>query len=553
MHVSAWGGNRLGARRLQTTGRHVKILGLTAILVLVLSSSILAQGLYPIYGIHFWSPSASSGPIQIQNGKAMWTVEMLYTTQTKYWDSNKWWDEYYRLWEIRNKGFRIILRVDYRPDLTIPANNDFSAKKDFAQTCQTIAAWFSPFIHAMIIGNELKEYPNSPISAEWYAKVFNNADPSDTFTVYRMVKAQAPALLVGIYAPGGWPGENDLKFWRKVVDSVKKDANGKPEIDCFPLHAYSGGSTVSPNSPGCPSTLVAENPRFASGYDFNGFVPYMKEIYARFGASKPVYITESNTQWFFGPWDQCLKYSEESYRPGWIKEAFTAIDCWNKANDIKIAALCWYVWNAQCADVNVCDQWQNSLERMDNWRLSTARNDFFDTTKSRHLVPGFPGDVIRIQAEHYSNSDTREARGYTNGIANVDYFDTTPGNQGGWFRSEDVDIMRDATGGHFVYRTSPGEWLRYESLFGGRWYKLRVCFARPYSGGSRINLWIDGVRRFTMTLDDSDDKGETFELLESATIVFIPEGVHNLKLEFLDGRLYVDWFELRPVTVGGPQ
>ncbi|MEJ5297521.1 MAG: carbohydrate-binding domain-containing protein [Armatimonadota bacterium] len=553
MHVRAWGSNRRGAGRLQTTGRHVKTLGLTAILVLALSSSLLAQGLYPIYGIHFWSPSASSGPIQIQNGRQMWTVEMLYTTQAKNWDINRWVDEYYRLAAIQQAGFRIILRVDYHPSLTIPPTNDWAAKQEFASMCQTFAAWFSPFVHAMIIGNELKEYPNSPISAEWYAKVFNNADPSDFYTVYRLVKAQAPNMLVGIYAPGGWPGESDLRFWRRVLDSVKKDANGRPQIDCFPLHAYSGASTVRPNSPVCPETLVAENPRFASGYDFNGFIPYIKEIYSRFGASKPVYITETNTQWYFGPWDGCLRYSEDSYRPGWLKEAFTAIDCWNKANDIKICALCWYVWASQCSDRNVCDQHQNSLERLDNWRLTAARNDFFDTTKNRLLVAGFPGDIIRVQAEHYTNSDTREARGYTNGLSGIDYYDTTAGNEGGWFRTEDVDIMRDASGGHFIYRTSPGEWLRYESLFGGRWYKLRVNFARPFSGGSRINFWIDGINRFQMTLDDPDDLGETFHLQESLNSVYVPEGVHNLRLEILDGRLYIDWFELVPVASGGPQ
>jgi hypothetical protein len=56
-----------------------------------------------------------------------------------------------------------------------------------------------------------------------------------------------------------------------------------------------------------------------------------------------------------------------------------------------------------------------------------------------------------------------------------------------------------------------------------------------------------------MTLDDPDDVGETFHLQESVNSVYVPEGVHNLRLEILDGRLYIDWFELVPVASGGPQ
>ncbi len=557
MSKSVLGSIRRASRRVQSGGRGLRIVVFAWLLALLTCAGALAQGAYPVFGIHFWSPSASYGPIQIQNGKPMWTVEMLYTQEVKNWDANKWSEETRRLQEIYLRGFRIILRIDYAYYATVPYNNDWNAKQDFVYWTFRIATQFSPFLHAIIIGNELKEYPGSPISPEWYARIFNSPDDTDFWTVYRLVKNSCPHILLGIYAPGGWPGSGDISFWEKVVHNVRKDANGKPQIDCFPLHAYSGASTVS--------DIRAENPRYGDECDWKGFVPYIRRIYSIFGPSKPVYITETNTQWFFGKWDTFLNYSALSYRQGWLKEAFTAVRTWNMANDIKICALCWYVWHAQCTDVDYCDQWQNSLERTDDrsLMLPTARQDYYDITLGNSIsyAPGNPGGPIRFQFEEYTNSDTREGRGWTNGInfldyssgiPGVDYYDTTRGNRENYFRWDDVDIRRDDGYGYAVNWTDPGEWLMYRGLFGGQTYRLRVRFARPLAGSSRVRVSVDGVQRAEITLDDPDDSGATWHIAEGTQNIFIRAGDHRIRVDLVDGRLWLDWFELVPVT-GGPQ
>ena len=539
MHVSAWGSIRRGARRLQTTGRHVKILGLTAILVLVLSSSILAQGLYPIYGIHFWSPSASSGTIQIQNGKAMWTVEMLYAAEVRTWqDSDPRWQQLRnRYRDIRSKNIRIILRVDQAPGFTIPPQDDWLEKSRFADTCRKIAQKVGDLLEAMIIGNELPESQN--VTASWYAKVFNNADPADPNSVYPLVKSVRSSLKVGMYAPGGWWTAERENFWKNAVSFMKKDANGLPQVDCFPLHAYSGAAHTS--------TTLTEDPRFPSLYDFKGFVPHIKNIYSIFGASKPVYITETNTYWYYGPWNNNLLYSDQSYRTGWIREAFEAVDQWNKSNDIKICALCWYVWHPECTDVNVCDQWQNALERQDNARLNAARADFASVTRDFNYTPGAPG-MITIYARNFSNSDTEGARGRTNGVAGVDYFDTTPGNSGNSYRWQDVDIKDKS----IVTNTASGEWLRYESLFGGQWYRFVARLSKQGAGKSRVALDVDGLRLFQIEFDDPDDNGATFHTVGGLQAQFIEAGAHVLRLVFLDGGVSITEFSLVPAPPAGP-
>src|SRR3954447_25556980 len=70
-----------------------------------------------------------------------------------------------------------------------------------------------------------------------------------------------------------------------------------------------------------------------------------------------------------------------------------------------------------------------------------------------------PGQVVRpipvpgrIEAENYDTSGP-----------SVSYFDLTPGNSGGVYRTDDVDIeaTQDSGGGYDVGWISSGEWLNY--------------------------------------------------------------------------------------------
>jgi hypothetical protein len=503
------------------------------VLLASMSGSVFAQGNYPIYGIHFFSDSVSQGSLQIQNGRPMWTVELLYTQDTHNWDDYRWQQERSKFQNIRNKNFRIILRVDRSWQLSIPAKNDWEGRYYFAMDCKKIAQKLGDLLEAMIIGNEFvtSSDPDYPYTGEWYATVFNAGDDN---CVYQQVKSVSN-VKVGIYAPGGWPGSENLDFWDKVVNNVRKDANNKPQIDCFPLHAYSGASTIYDTN--------AEDPRFGDECDFRGFVPYMRRIYSIFGATKPVYITETNTQWYYGQWATDQRFSQDSYRSCWLKEAFQAIDEWNWGNDLKVCAFCWFVWQYQCVDG--CDQHQNALCRTDNWRLNEARSDYYWVTANKWMVPGNPGSNIRIQAENYRNSNTDYGRGTTNGVSGVDYYDTTSGNIMNFFRHEDVDVYVDPYYTTvFVGWTAPGEWLKYESLFGGYNYKLKFRFSRGISGSSKVRLQVDGVTKWTMYLDDPDDNWDTYHESGLGSSVYIAPGDHILTLIFDQGSVNIDWFEL---------
>src|SRR4029453_5700294 len=76
-----------------------------------------------------------------------------------------------------------------------------------------------------------------------------------------------------------------------------------------------------------------------------------------------------------------------------------------------------------------------------------------------HVLPGptstpFGGTAAAIPG-------TVEAENFNDGGAGIGYLDNTPGNQGGAYRSTDVDIQTtsDIGGGYKVSFIAPGEWL----------------------------------------------------------------------------------------------
>lgn len=319
-----------------------------------------------------------------------------------------------------------------------------------------------------------------------------------------------------------------------MVDHVDPGPDGLPGIDAFALHSYSGASTDADDT--------VEDPRYADKNGFHSFAKYAERIYQKFGASRPVYITETNNQWFYDRWATDQRYSQDMYRDNWMKEAFQAVDEWNRSNDLKVHALCWYVYQHQCTVG--CDQLENSLARTDNPRLNRARQDYAWVTANANITPGDPGSTLRFQAESYTNSDEGYGMGVTNGIAGVDYHDTTSGNAGGALRKENVDIgVTPDYSAVFVGWTAPGEWLRYESLAGGNSYKLQLRFSRGEPGSSKVRVLVDGVSVAGDVWLPSTGDWNGFSTWTSSGSFFLPAGKHEIKLVFDTGSVNVDYFE----------
>ncbi|HEX8963118.1 MAG TPA: carbohydrate-binding protein, partial [Rhodocyclaceae bacterium] len=93
-----------------------------------------------------------------------------------------------------------------------------------------------------------------------------------------------------------------------------------------------------------------------------------------------------------------------------------------------------------------------------------------------------------------------EAENFDGGGQNIAYYDTTPGNLGGQYRtSEDVDIISScdsAGGGYVVNNFAAGEWMNYTvnaTTSGSYTFQLRA--ANNYGGGKpAYHLEVDGAK-----------------------------------------------------------
>ena len=80
---------------------------------------------------------------------------------------------------------------------------------------------------------------------------------------------------------------------------------------------------------------------------------------------------------------------------------------------------------------------------------------------------------------------TIQAVGYDLGGEGVGYHDTTPGNSGGAFRVDGVDIEAASAGGYDVGWVAPGEWLNYSvNVAAAGQYDIGVMVAASGQGGT---------------------------------------------------------------------
>lgn len=146
----------------------------------------------------------------------------------------------------------------------------------------------------------------------------------------------------------------------------------------------------------------------------------------------------------------------------------------------------------------------------------------------------------RIEAEHYDV-----------GLPGVSYADTTPGNSGGQFRQDDVDVGADS--GQFVVGyVAAGEWLEYtvDSTFAER-YRVWLRSASP--SGGQVALAVDGVEGPAFAVPAS---GSYTSWTEAAApdALMLGAGRHVLRVRAITAGFNLDWIELETLPgacVGG--
>jgi hypothetical protein len=135
-----------------------------------------------------------------------------------------------------------------------------------------------------------------------------------------------------------------------------------------------------------------------------------------------------------------------------------------------------------------------------------------------------------------------EAEAYNLGNQRVAYYDTTAGNAGGLFRTDDVDIeARD--GGYTIGFVTDGEWLSYTVNAASGLYDLRARVASIYASES-FTVWLEGVQVATVTVPDTGDWA-TFQTVTVPDITIPDASDALLRIEFScpSGGVNLNWIE----------
>jgi len=166
---------------------------------------------------------------------------------------------------------------------------------------------------------------------------------------------------------------------------------------------------------------------------------------------------------------------------------------------------------------------------------STGANGFtgnfnwfrLDATGGTPLPAPTPGNGIPYKS--MTAPGYIEAEDYDKGGEGVGFHDTTPGNSGGAYRADNVDIERFGQYGNAVAYTKAGEWLDYTiNVSATRSYTLDVIAASLGNGGA-FHVEVDGVN-VTGSLGVPNTGGyATYRSISKAGIS-LSAGAHTLRL-----------------------
>jgi hypothetical protein len=145
---------------------------------------------------------------------------------------------------------------------------------------------------------------------------------------------------------------------------------------------------------------------------------------------------------------------------------------------------------------------------------------------------------------------TIEAEDYDTGGEGIAYNDTTAGNSGGAYRSDDVDIETCSEGGYDVNGIEAGEWLEYTVNVKTRgFYDIEMRVASASSGGS-FHIEFDKMDVTGPVSFEATGDAQTYTTVEVNDVALNP-GQHIMRLSMDSAGWNANWIKFTKVGFSG--
>ncbi len=270
-------------------------------------------------GVHFAGPEITSAKLfDRPPGFKAWAVEVAYASDEN-WEAST----AERILTLYDRGFRVMVRIDYARKQQIPPLDDPQALDDYAEAFVRLHKRTGRWTKFFIVGNE-GNVDESGDSSERRTECLAGREsciPAAHATAYRAVRkalvGQTDAyVLLGAASPGTVDHPARWMDGSEYLKAVLQYLHPS-EVDGIALHAY------APEAPGDPQYALAafasELSRQIEAAEEAGYV------------STPLFVTEMNQQ---GIPD-----------PDFISAAYSWIDAHNSHSRQDIVAACWFVYH----------------------------------------------------------------------------------------------------------------------------------------------------------------------------------------------------------------
>ncbi|EDX86073.1 Carbohydrate binding module (family 6) [Synechococcus sp. PCC 7335] len=196
--------------------------------------------------------------------------------------------------------------------------------------------------------------------------------------------------------------------------------------------------------------------------------------------------------------------------------------------------------------------WQNA--DAGSYSVSLAANEVADTSGNVAAAGSIGSFNITVsEPPTLGNGPLRiEAEDYKAGTNGVEYFDTTAGNGGGEYRSDDVDIAvtGDVEGDFNIGIIAAGEYLTYDvNIATAGTYEITLRLASGRSKDRDVDVSIGG-QTFTITVPTTGSWGTYQDF--TITDVDLAAGLQEIKVAFPDGKLNFNYFDITQKGVAAP-